>query len=358
MYAIPTWSRTVRLVPEDAALAAAIAPDGDLPSVYACSRFTAKLRAYSDLLDRCLDSVTASLRERVPELGRNVAVDGSDIRPTPTASGSAPRTARSASAISDPDASSGHRSAVSTRKGGGFYGYKIDALICTATDLPLAWDVRTARDNESIHALSLIDTARQRGFPVETCAMDKGYDLGPVYDGCEARDVRPIIRSAKTPAVERGDHKPPMCEHGGWTFAGADYKRAATKWRCPTGECKPASTWIKADRLHSLIPRETPRWTALYRRRAAVERQFGRLKSEWAARNDFFSYFQDHLRSAAKDVRGRGLPRRGMSFASRFTRPSSESVHGVTANPGRRVHVSACCRRLADDTGGRGRGRG
>jgi hypothetical protein len=33
---------------------------------------------------------------------------------------------------SDPDASWGHRSAVSTRKGGGFYGYKIDALVCTA----------------------------------------------------------------------------------------------------------------------------------------------------------------------------------------------------------------------------------
>jgi hypothetical protein len=31
-------------------------------------------------------------------------------------------------------------------------------------------------------------------------------------------------------------------------------------------------------RLHPLISRETPRWSALYRRRAAVEREFGRLK--------------------------------------------------------------------------------
>jgi transposase len=63
--------------------------------------------------------------------------------------------------------------------------------------------------------------------------------------------------------------------------------RKATKWRCPTGECKPASVWIKADRLHLLIPRETPRWTALYRRRAAVEREFGRLKNEWALCHHF-----------------------------------------------------------------------
>jgi transposase len=40
--------------------------------------------------------------------------------------------------------------------------------------------------------------------------------------------------------------------------------------------------WIKADRLHPLIPRETLRWKGLYRGRASVEREFGRLKHEWA----------------------------------------------------------------------------
>ena len=40
--------------------------------------------------------------------------------------------------------------------------------------------------------------------------------------------------------------------------------------------------WIKADRLHTLVPRSTDRWKALYRQRGAVERGFGRLKHEWA----------------------------------------------------------------------------
>jgi hypothetical protein len=44
----------------------------------------------------------------------------------------------------------------------------------------------------------------------------------------------------------------------------------------------PASTWVKADRLHPLIPRETARSRKLYRSRGAVEREFGRLKHEWA----------------------------------------------------------------------------
>lgn len=73
-----------------------------------------------------------------------------------------------------------------------------------------------------------------------------------------------------------------ICAHGRWAFAGADYSRKATNWRCPTGGCKPASRWIKADPAHPLILRETPRFTALYPRRAAVERGFGRLNNEWA----------------------------------------------------------------------------
>jgi hypothetical protein len=85
----------------------------------------------------------------------------------------------------------------------------------------------------------------------------------------------------ETPAVKRGHHKPPTCAHGEWRFAGSDFNRKASKWRCPTGECKPASQWVKADRLHPLIPRESPRWWKLYKGRAAVEREFGRLKNEW-----------------------------------------------------------------------------
>jgi hypothetical protein len=94
--------------------------------------------------------------------------------------------------------------------------------------------------------------------------------------------VLPATPLRETPAVNRGEHHVPTCEHGTWTFAGADYKRRATKWRCPTGECKPASRRVKADRLHPLIPRNSERSAKLNRSRGAVEREFGRLKPEWA----------------------------------------------------------------------------
>jgi hypothetical protein len=126
-----------------------------------------------------------------------------------------------------------------------------------------------------------LQRVRERKFQPQTVTLDKGYDVTPVYDACERAGGLPIIPLRHTPAVKRGDHRAPACEHGTWTFAGADAKRNATKWRCPTRECSPASRWIKANRLHPLVPRETKRWGDLYRGRGAVEREFGRLKHEW-----------------------------------------------------------------------------
>ena len=80
-----------------------------------------------------------------------------------------------------------------------------------------------------------------------------------------------------TPALKPA---PPICEHGVWKFAGVDSQRKLTKWRCPTGNCAPFSKWVKASRLHPLIPRESKRFGDLYRGRGAVERAFGRLKHE------------------------------------------------------------------------------
>jgi hypothetical protein len=154
--------------------------------------------------------------------------------------------------------------------------------VCARTDLPVAWQVETAGSHESNYVAPLLDSARSRGFAAETTALDMGYDTEAIHAACEDRDCRPIIPLKQTPAVKSGKAGPLTCEHGGWRFAGADTRRGEAKWRCPAGECSPASRWIKADRLRPLVPRETKRWKALYRGRAAVEREFGRLKNEWA----------------------------------------------------------------------------
>jgi hypothetical protein len=107
---------------------------GGAPSVDVRYRFTRKLRRHKGALDTCI----ASLHAELPEFGQHVAIDGSDLPAYANGQRFVSRDGKLRERFSDPDASWGHRSAVSTRKGGGFYGYKIHAAVCTATDLPVA----------------------------------------------------------------------------------------------------------------------------------------------------------------------------------------------------------------------------
>lgn len=116
-------------------------------------------------------------------------------------------------------------------------------------------EVETAKANKSKAVTGLLDAAKRRRHG---CDGDdgQGYDVGPVYEDCPDRDSLPIIPLREIGAVKAGKHLPPECKHGTWTFTGSDRKREVSRWRCPTGKCKPASPWVAADRLHPLTPRD------------------------------------------------------------------------------------------------------
>src|SRR5207253_2248664 len=120
-------------------------------------------------------------------------------------------------------------------------------------------------------------TVARRGFQPETVIGDTGYDFAPGHETVMAHGAVPVFARRRF-AGEGQWREAPECEHGTWTFAGAEANRRTTKWRCPTGECSPKSVRIRADRRHPLIPRSTRRFGSLYARRAAVERAFGRAK--------------------------------------------------------------------------------
>jgi hypothetical protein len=232
LYALPTWTRVSDLIAEHPGLEAAL---GGAPSHWACYRFARKLRAEREVLAGCLDALAASLREQYPEMGQEVAIDASDMPAYANGQRYIYNGGPERQVYSDPDASWGHRSAVSTRKGGGFYGYRIHAVVCAVTGLPLAWRVETARSHESMHVASLLDAVSARGFSPATVAMDMGYDNARIYAECAERDVVPII-----PLRKNQGHR------------------------------------------ESSIPRKSDEWRRLYRRRSAVEREFGRLKHHYA----------------------------------------------------------------------------
>jgi hypothetical protein len=129
-----------------------------MPSAYACYRFTAKLRTYGALLAACIERVTTSLRDQLPSLADS-AIDGSDMTAYVNGPRYVSKGGRERERLSDPDASWGHRSAVSTRKGGGLrLQDRLGGLHRPRSSARVKRG--TARDNESTHAPSLIDAAR------------------------------------------------------------------------------------------------------------------------------------------------------------------------------------------------------
>lgn len=231
LYAIPVWTRVADLIGDHPGLSDAL---GGTPSHWACYRFATKLRKHRAPLAACIDALAVSLREQFPEMGKDVAIDASDLPAWANGQRFLYNHGPERQAYSDPDASWGHRSAISTRKGGGFYGYKIQMAVCTSTGLPLAWQVETARHHESTFVAPLLDAVVARGYVPRTCAMDKGYDNSRIYAECAERNVLPVIPLRK-------------------------------------GRVNVASP----------IPHGSDRWKTLYRRRSAVEREFGRLKHEF-----------------------------------------------------------------------------
>jgi Transposase DDE domain len=243
LYGIATWTRVAALVADHHGLQDAL---GGCPSVWAAYRFSTKLREHSQELADCLDRIATSLQAEVPGLGRDVAIDASNLEAFANGHRLLSKDGPERVRYSDPDASWGHRSAISTRGAGSFYGYKINLACCTRTGLPLAWQLATARRNESLYVAPLLDALLARGYRPETCAMDKAYDSNRVHAECEARGVAPVIPlKGKTDQVI---------------------------W--------PATD--KPTRFNPRVQRHTQRFRELYRGRAAIEREFGRLKHDYA----------------------------------------------------------------------------
>ncbi len=276
LYAVPTWTRTVRLVSEHAALRLAI---------YEWRGRAVRVRLLplhrkAAPVRRPAASVHRSCRRRRRHSGEHVAIDASDM--PAYANGqrfvSKGGRERAESEFSDPD-DVGHRSAVSTRKGGGFYGYKLHMAVDTATDLPLAWSVRTASANESTMVAPLLDKLRACGIQPGTVTMDKGYDVERVYH----RDGRARC-GADHPAARDARRQARRPQAADVRARRVDVRRSRPQ---PAGE----QVALPDRRVHPGVavgqgrlaaPADPARVGALYKQRGAVEREFGRLKHDWA----------------------------------------------------------------------------
>ena len=113
--------------------------DGQVPSVWACYRFAAKLRAHPALLEQCGESLAAAARAVVPGCGTKLALTSIDVPAFPNGHRTTIWAGQIVDRTSHPDANRGPVASAISRSDRMIYGYKLRAAVCQRTGLPLAW---------------------------------------------------------------------------------------------------------------------------------------------------------------------------------------------------------------------------
>lgn len=127
VYGMPNYRRTQQLIVENSSLQEAI---GGCPSLHAIYRFTKKLSRHG-LLGETGAALVETAVATGKQVGRHVAIDSTDLPAWANGQRTVSKGGPERTRFSDPDASWGHRSAISTRKSGRFYGYRfVHGRVC------------------------------------------------------------------------------------------------------------------------------------------------------------------------------------------------------------------------------------
>ncbi len=222
---LPTFASLIRALQNNPLLAVAcgITSDEGIPTKYAYSRFVGKLARSKNvvMVKNIMRSLTRSLYETLPDFGKSVAIDSTDIRAWSNGA---------KKPVSDPDATWAAKLDTASKKKF-YYGYKVHILADTQYELPVAAQVTTGSASDVRIASRVLSEARftNSKFHPDYVIADAGYS---------SDKFRRLIKRQY-----RGE---PI---------------------------------IKVNRAHKkALFVETEEWKALYSRRTAIERLNSRLK--------------------------------------------------------------------------------
>ena len=263
-----------------------------------------------DSLKQAMDSVVDKLKERLPDMGREVAVDSTDI-----ASYANPRRTR----VRDPDAAWGVRTRKNKtkweRKTEPFFGYKHHSLIDAVYGVPLVHEIIPANkvDMNTLPTLMEMAASARDWFQPKYLMADKGCDSQANHRFVYERGTTPIIH-IRRPKSEDGRHADFYDEKGApvcgkdtpMLFVRTDPKTGRHLYRCPPDGCslKPRNKWHMRYcpipdqwenpednlRVIGVVPRRSEKWERLYRKRTVIERGFNSMKrSRILNRHQFLS---------------------------------------------------------------------
>ena len=274
-----------------------------IPTESAFSRFIANLTESEALaaMEDVFHQLVTQLSKFLPEYGQTAALDATHLEAFSRGTRKHP---------SDRDARWGKKK---DNNGNWFrwFGYKLHLLVDAKHELPMAFTVTSANENDGEQLIPLMQTfaEKQPEIEVKTLLADSIYDPTKNYQFCLEHRIALVtplnLRKRKEPEAGFTKDQQPLgtCGHP-LTFAG--YDNGFLKYRCPakTGHVKcpfgdfgemssfcsdnPYGLTLKYSvrknpRKFSRIPRHTKKFKRLYSMRTAVERVNSRLKGPLSA---------------------------------------------------------------------------
>ena len=263
-----------------------------LPHRTTFNRFISRLACHPDLVEQSIASVTNRLRDLLPDLGDEVAVDSTTVRTHANPN---------RQTLSDPQASWTAKNSTKAKEGGKewHYGYKLHMVADANHGIPLGMKVTTAKRGDSPELHSVMDQARGwfPWFRPTAVMADRGYDSMSNYRHIQRHGGVPVILIRELSRTKLYDgiytkegvptclgqipmewvRTDPASGHHLYRCAGCELAgtKAGMVLRCDDEVWEDPTT---NPRLFSPIRRQSPEWKALYAKRQAIERTFKSLK--------------------------------------------------------------------------------
>ncbi len=276
-----------------------------LPSRYTFNRFINRLSYHTDLVEKTMAGITNELKQAIPDLGKEVAVDS-----TVVSSNSRPYRKDNEGTVlresSDPEADWTAKNSARAKKDGKdwFWGYKLHMVADVNDGLPLAQFVTTASRNDSPELPNLI--AKAEGlydwFKPSAVIADRGYDAESNHHYLQDKEINPIIHIRRHPTkgnkngwidgVYTTDGEPTCIGQIPMKYVRTDPATGHRLYRCTgchlknsqRGGIRHCDTEVWEDPMSNIklfgagIRRGSPEWKALYGKRQGIERVFKSMK--------------------------------------------------------------------------------
>ena len=281
-----------------------------VPSRPTLSRVFGQLAEKPELIEDAIKRSLTELREYLPDLGREVAVDSTSVETNANPN---------RSPVSDPEARWGKKNSARAREGEEwFFGYKVHAVADANHYVPLALVVTSGNESDMNHLVAPIEKTAHMGIQPQVVIADRGYDSKKNSEWLHRLGIAPVIHKKKTPSGihVRGNRKysltgTPLCECGHERpFIGTDPDTGGRTYgpmkNCERGgkfrgfsSCElPVNVNAENDvRLFGgAIRRDSPEWKKAYRKRWSVERVFAGWKDRGSlAAHSFRGLFRIRL---------------------------------------------------------------